>query len=54
MNIKKQIILDDKDYERSLPPLRINDVYDEWRCYASDGECFGHNLEERAKHESKL
>lgn len=40
--------------DKSLPPLRINDVYDEWRCYASDGECFGHNLEERAKHESKL
>ena len=40
--------------DKSLPSLRINDVYDEWRCYASDGECFGHNLEERAKHESKL
>lgn len=26
--------------DKSLPPLRINDVYDEWRCYASDGECF--------------
>ena len=40
--------------DKSLPPLRINDVYDEWRCYASDGECFGRDLEERAKHESRL
>lgn len=40
--------------DKSLPSLRINDVYDEWRCYASDGECFGRDLEKRAKHESKL
>lgn len=40
--------------DKTLPDLQINDVYDNWSCYASDGECFGRDLKERAKYESKL
>lgn len=40
--------------DKSLPDLQINNVYDGWCCYASDGECFGRDLKERAKYESKL
>lgn len=40
--------------DKTLPDLQINEVYDNWCCYASDGKCFGRDLKERAKYESKL
>lgn len=40
--------------DKTLPDLQINEVYENWCCYASDGECFGRDLKERAKYESKL
>lgn len=40
--------------DKSLPDLQINEAYDNWCCYASDGECFGRDLRARAKYESKL
>jgi MoaA/NifB/PqqE/SkfB family radical SAM enzyme len=40
--------------DKTLPDLQINEVYDNWSCYASDGECFRRDLKERAKYESKL
>lgn len=40
--------------DKTLPDLQINEVYENWRCYASDGKCFGRRLRDRAKYESKL
>ncbi len=40
--------------DKTLPDLQINEVYNNWYCYASDGECFGRDLKARAKYESKL
>lgn len=40
--------------DKTLPDLQINEVYENWCCYASDGACFGRDLKERAKYESKL
>jgi hypothetical protein len=37
-----------------LPDLVINKVYDTWKCYSTDGYCFGQDLKKRAKHEAAL
>lgn len=40
--------------DKNLPDLHINQIYDTWGCYASDGKYFGNDLKARAIHESKL
>ena len=40
-----------EENNKSLPDLQINNVYDEWECYASDGTCFFKDLKNRAKYE---
>lgn len=40
--------------DKTLPDLQINEVYNNWYSFASDGTCFGRDLKERAKYESKL
>lgn len=31
--------------DKTLPDLQINEVYENWCCYSSDGECFGRCME---------
>jgi uncharacterized protein YbcV (DUF1398 family) len=37
-----------------LPDLVINKVYDNWKCYSTDGYCFEQDLKKRAVYEAKL
>lgn len=36
MNIKKQIILDDKDYERLVHDVNLSDWGEQWKALAKD------------------
>lgn len=38
----------------NLPDLQINNIFNNWKCYASDGKCFDTDLKSRAEYEFKL
>ena len=37
-----------------LPDLNITNIYDNWKVYSCDGQCFGADLVKRSIHEKKL